>query len=123
MYVLTVVNNYAFDITVDAQRTHILHPGQTVKLSEPLGNAYATIPGIGQMLFLDVGDKQIGGFSKATWGVYLAYQAEEVVFRYEGGGELTVTLDQFGRAELSGNGAFSSIRIGAFKLPGQQDLS
>ena len=119
MYNLTIVNNYAFPVTVQAETSHTVQPNDTFRTPQALGNAYVTVPGIGQMLFKDIADTDEGGFSKATWGVYLAYQGEEVVFRYEGGGDITVTLDGLGQAQLSGNGGFSSVRRGAFKLPGQ----
>lgn len=119
MYTLTVVNKYGYDLVVDAaDRTHIVNRGLTLQLPT-LGNAIVNVAGIGQMLVMDIGERHIGGFSKASWGVFLAYQSEEVVFRYEGGGEITVTITDLGQAELSGNGAFSSIRLGAFRLPGQ----
>lgn len=119
MYVLTLVNNFGSDITLDTDRTHIVQSGQSFKTPSPLGNGIVTVGGIGQMLLKDIGKRQIGGFSKATWGVFLAYQGEEVVFRYEAGGEITVTIGDLGQAELSGNGAFASIQLGAFKLPGK----
>jgi hypothetical protein len=84
--------------------------------SSPLGNGYVTVPGLGAVNFTDVGDTQIGGYSKATWGVLLSYQGEEVVFRYEGGGEITLTISKFGQAQLTSNGSLSTIRLGSFEF-------
>ena len=120
MYNLTVVNNFSSQLTVDAGgTTYPVVTGETTKIPTNLGNAAINIPGIGHMLLHDVADRQIGGFSKATWGVYLSYQGEELVFRYEGGGQITVTFNDFGQASLESNGGISRISLGAFKLAGE----
>jgi hypothetical protein len=36
------------------------------------------------------------------WGVLISYQGEEIVGRYEGAGGLTVALNEYGQATLSG---------------------
>lgn len=120
MYNLTVVNHFPSQLTVDAPSgTHPVLTGDTSKIPGNLGDAAINVPGIGHMLLHDVGDRQIGGFSTATWGVYLSYQGEELVFRYEGGGQITVTFNDFGQAEIEANGGVSRISLGAFKIPGE----
>ncbi|MBD0320562.1 MAG: hypothetical protein ICV87_09530 [Gemmatimonadetes bacterium] len=119
MYMLSVGNNYAYPITIQSDVVNTVNPGHSVQIEEALGNAYITVPGIGQMLVHDIGDRQIGGFSKATWGVFIAYQGEEVVFRYEGGGQIKVTFNDLGQAQLEANGGISRIDLGAFILPGE----
>lgn len=123
MYNLTVSTSYAYSITVTdiAGGPHQVSPRDPpYVLPKPLGNAIVTVPGLGEINFLDIGDQQIGGFSKATWGVLISYQGEEVVFRYEGGGQVALTVNGFGQAKLSGNGGFSKIDLGSFILPGQE---
>jgi hypothetical protein len=126
MYNLTVSTSYAYSLTVNdiAVGPHQVSPRDPpYVVPKPLGNVIVTVPGLGEINFLDIADQQIGGFSKGTWGVLISYQGEEVVFRYEGGGQLTLTVNGFGQAKLSGNGGFSQIDRGSFILPGQQQDS
>ena len=118
MYTLTIGNSFHYTLTVDADVSRPVPPGQSITIPVALGDAIVTVPGIGQMLIQDIGDRQIGGYSKATWGVFLAYQGEEVVFRYEGGGQLKVTFNDLAQAEIETNGGVSRISLGAFILPG-----
>jgi hypothetical protein len=112
-YNITITNRYheallAFGLVINANDT------RPVKIDRTLGNGYITVPGLGAVNFTDVGEDNIGGFSKATWGVLISYQGEELVFRYEGGGQLQVTINKYGQAEISGNGGFSIIRLDSF---------
>jgi carbon monoxide dehydrogenase subunit G len=119
MYTLTVTNNFHYAATIHADVAYTVSTGATVKVKVPLGNAAVSIPGMGDMLVQDIGDRQIGGFSKATWGVFIAYQGEEAVFRYEGGGELTITITDLGQAKLDSNGGFSRVELNQLILPGE----
>ncbi|PYS94143.1 MAG: hypothetical protein DMF64_02245 [Acidobacteria bacterium] len=114
---ITITNNYhetlrAFGMVVNAgdKRPH--------KVPHALGNGYIEVPGFGSINFIDIGDKKVGGHSQATWGVLLSYQGEELIFRYEGGGDIHVNINQFGQAELSGNGEFSRILLSPFAFKG-----
>ncbi|HEX8362473.1 MAG TPA: hypothetical protein VF613_20300 [Longimicrobium sp.] len=120
MYTLTVTNHYWRPVVVanSAGASFTVPLNGSMHPSGPLGNATITVPGLGEMMVHDIGDRQIGGYSKATWGVLLAYQGEEMVFRYEGGGELSITFNDFGQAELQSNGGISQVNLGAFVLPG-----
>ena len=115
---LTIINQYPGTLQTSVGAP--INQGDTrpVRLPQTFGNVYVTVPGLGAVNFLDVGDRQIGGYSKSTWGVLISYQGEEVVFRYEGGGELELTVNGFGQAELRGNGGFSQLRLGSFVLKG-----
>jgi hypothetical protein len=119
MYNITVTNNFGSAIRVNVGAGYSLVTGETKAFPYNLGDGSIDVPGVGHLLLHDVGDRQIGGFSKATWGVYLSYQGEELVFRYEGGGQLKITFNDFGQAQLECNGAISKIDLGAFILPGQ----
>lgn len=118
-YHVTIINNYHETIRAFGS---IINQGDTrpTKIPTVLGNGYIDIPGLGSINFTDIGEQQVGGYSKATWGVLISSQGEEVVFRYEGGGEIQVTINQYGQAEISGNGGFSRIRLSSFVLPGEQ---
>jgi hypothetical protein len=112
-YTVTVTNHYheairPFGAIINANDT------RPAKIPKTLGNGYIAVPGLGDVNFTDVGQDNIGGFSKATWGVLISYQGEELVFRYEGGGELQVNINKYGQVEISGNGSFSRIRLDSF---------
>jgi hypothetical protein len=99
MYQITLVNHS--DATLTTSDGKSVHPNDTWQ-SESLGNAWVKSDQIGTLNFLDIGDQHIGGNTKETWGVLISYQGEEIVGRYEGGGQLKVTLNKFLQAHLSG---------------------
>ncbi len=113
MYKLTLTNNYAY--TVKAGKEEVA-AGKTATLSEDLGNVIIDVPGLGSINLIDLGDKHIGGPSTATWGVLLSYQGNESIFRYEGEGKLTITLNDLGQAILDGNGEITLMRLESFQL-------
>jgi hypothetical protein len=115
MYHVTIINNY-HDTLLPSFGSPIPKGDSRPVKSSTLGSGYVTVPGLGAVNFTDVADSQIGGYSKATWGVLISYQGEEIIFRYEGGGEIALTINKFGQAELSGNGSLSQIRLGSFVL-------
>ncbi len=121
MYTLNVTNHFWRPVVVanSAGATFTVAPGSSMQPKGALGDATITVPGLGEMMVHDIADRQIGGFSKATWGVLVAYQGEEVVFRYEGGGQLTVTFNDLGQAELTGNGGLSRLSLSGLILPGE----
>lgn len=119
VYNITVTNNFGSAIRVNVGAGYSLVTGETQAIKENLGDGSIDVPGVGHMLLHDIGDRQIGGFSKATWGVYISYQGEELVFRYEGGGQIKIAFNEFGQAVMESNGGFSQINLGAFVLPGQ----
>ncbi|MDQ3746697.1 MAG: hypothetical protein M3444_20190 [Acidobacteriota bacterium] len=79
-----------------------------------LGNLWFTIPGVGNVNLLDIGQRKIAGFSKATWGVLIGFQGEECEFRYEGGGQLTINVTDLGQVELSSNGSIIRVSLPPF---------
>ena len=100
-YIVKVLNGTQYT-WLDDLSTHV-GPGEGWNADgRTLGNAYLKSSELGALNFLDIGDTHIPGDSGETWGVLLSYQGEEVVGRYEGGGALSVTLNAFGQAELSG---------------------
>ena len=101
MYQLSVTNNSTNSIGFLGGNQIIPGGGGQYK-SGNLGNLTLIVPTRGPLDFLDIGDQHIGGDSGETWGVLIAYQGEEYVGRYEGGGQLTVVLNQYYQAELSG---------------------
>jgi hypothetical protein len=119
MYTLSVTNNFHYAVTIYADVEYTVKTGATVTVKTALGNAGLTVPGMGDMLVQDIGNRPLGGFSTATWGVLVAYQGEEAVFRYEGGGVLNVTITDLGQAKLDSNGGISRVALDSLILPGE----
>ncbi|MEA2439423.1 MAG: hypothetical protein QOH76_847 [Thermoleophilaceae bacterium] len=100
MYNVSVMNGSQY--TMQASDGATVPPGATWTTQQGIGNAWIRSDQLGAINFLDIADQHIPGDSGETWGVLISYQGEEVVGRYEGGGQLNVTVNNFGQAELSG---------------------
>ncbi len=100
MYQLSVTNNSNVGIGF-LGGNQVIPPGDKWP-SGNLGDLTLVVPTRGPLSFHDIADKHIPGDSGETWGVLIAYQGEEFVGRYEGGGRLAVTINAYYQAELSG---------------------
>jgi hypothetical protein len=100
MYTVSVANKSSY--TWQASDGTLIPPNGQWATAQPIGNAFFQCQELGTVNFLDLGDTHIPGDSNETWGVLISYQGEEVVARYEGQGQLNVTIDGFGQAALSG---------------------
>jgi hypothetical protein len=100
MYQLTLTNHSNVGLGF-AGGNQVIPPGGQWK-SGNLGDVIILVPPRGPLSFHDIADQHIGGDSNETWGVLIAYQNEEAVGRYEGGGQLAVEINQFYQAVLSG---------------------
>ena len=101
MYIINVTNNSPYGIGF-LGGNQVIPDGGGTYTSGNLGNITLTIPQRGPLDFVDLGDTHIGGDSSETWGVLISYQGEEYVGRYEGGGQLTVVVNQYSQVTLSG---------------------
>ena len=101
MYQLSVTNNSSYGIGF-LGGNEVIPDGGGQWQSGDLGNVTLLVPTRGPIDFLDIGDNHIPGDSGETWGVLIAYQNEETVGRYEGGGHLTVVVNQYCQIELAG---------------------
>ena len=99
-YTLTINNSTASPITAGDGST--IAPNGGTWTSGTLGNTYAHSDQFGAISFIDLGDQHIGGDSSETWGVLITYQGENMVGRYEGGGQLTVDFNNYLQAQVSG---------------------
>ena len=81
---------------------------------QTLGNAWIKCDQLGTLNFLDIADTHIPGDSGQTWGVLVSYQGEEIVGRYEGGGQLAAAINQFGQVTLSGNMSIRQVSLSGF---------
>lgn len=100
MYQISLTNNSNVGLGF-VGGNQVIPPGSGWK-SGNLGDITLSVPTRGPLSFHDIGNKHIGGDSKETWGVLIAYQGEEFVGRYEGGGQLTVVINEYYQAVLSG---------------------
>jgi hypothetical protein len=102
MYTLKIQNHYYEPLSYVAPKESGTIPVKyTAAKWEKLGNFRLTIPGGGDVRFMDIGQKQITHFTKLTWGVLISYRSLECEFRYEGGGEIGVNVNSLGQIELS----------------------
>lgn len=99
-YHVTLTNQSPYVIRTFDQQT--VNPNGGTWTSPLLGNGWAATQQLGAINFLDIADKHIPGDTTETWGVLISYQGEEMVGRYEGGGQLNVLVNQFGQVQLSG---------------------
>ncbi|HEX2087553.1 MAG TPA: hypothetical protein VHF89_17850 [Solirubrobacteraceae bacterium] len=83
-----------------------------------LGDIAFDLPYRGVLSFHDIADQHIPGDSGETWGVLIAYQGEEYVGRYEGGGQLQVTINAYYQAILSGMD-LRQVYLPAMEIAGQ----
>jgi hypothetical protein len=79
-----------------------------------LGNAVLSCNELGPLNFMDIGDTHIPGDSRETWGVLISYQNEEIVGRYEGGGQLSVQILPYGQLEFGGNMDMRQVSLSGF---------
>lgn len=114
MYNLTVINNYNQDIgasngvTIAKGANHVFNDR---------GSIYLTVPGMGEINFIDLGDYKLPGYPipKETWGVLVRYSNIEAYYRYEGQGQLTATIDNLGICTLTtSNGSMITISLPEF---------
>ena len=117
MYQLHVTNNSPHGIMFLGGNQVIPNGGGTYQ-SGDLGNLCLVVPTRGPLDFLDIGDNHIPGDSGETWGVLVAFQNEEFVGRYEGGGQLNVVVNQYNQVELSGMD-IREVALRAVEIAGQ----
>ena len=112
MYNLKIINNFSLPIkTVKGQIINEKGGALTVK---NLGDFYFEVLTMGTMAFSDLGAKKLSGYSipSETWGVLIRYCNTEVYYRYEGGGEIKVTIDIYGSCSITTcNGTMVSIKL------------
>lgn len=113
MYNLTVNNNYIYN--VDASDGKTVKKGANHTFNKR-GSLYLNIPGMGEMNFIDLGDTKLPGYDlKENWGVLVRFSNKEAYYRYEGEGQLTLTIDNLGTCTLStNNGSMIPVYIEEF---------
>jgi hypothetical protein len=117
MYQVTLTNNSNVGVGF-LGGNQVITPGGQWK-SGDLGDITLIVPTRGPIDFHDIGDQHIPGDSGETWGVLIAYQGEEFVGRYEGGGQLTVVINTYCQAVLSGMD-IREVSLPAMEIAGEE---
>lgn len=100
-YYVHVTNNSAVELQTSDGKT--IAPNGGTWDSPLLGDATVGNDMFGTMLFIDLGDKHIGGDTGETWGVLMRYHDTAVVGRYEGGGgQFKVEFNTYLQARVQG---------------------
>lgn len=116
MYNVTIKNDYLYDLGTSTGVT--ISKGNSFTLNDR-GSFVLTIPGMGEMNFIDLGNKKLDGFPNPTqtWGALVRYSNLEAYYRYEGQGELTVIVDHLGGSTISTtNGSMLPISLPEFTI-------
>lgn len=116
MYNVTIKNDYIYDLGTST--------GVTIKKESSFalndrGSFVLNIPGMGEMNFIDLGDKKLEGFPVPNehWGALVRYSNVEAYYRYEGQGEITVIVDHLGACTISTtNGSMLLISLPEFTI-------
>lgn len=105
MYNVTLVNNYWTAVSI-LGGNQIYAPRETYQFTN-WGTHVLEIPGMDQVLFLDLADKKLDAYTNPalpwtefTWGGLVRYHGLDAYFRYEGQGHVTVTIDAYGSVDL-----------------------
>lgn len=114
-----------YDLRVDNQFVEAVSaigvavkPGEKTLIPYTMPNTLLNIPGLGGAYFIDIGEKQISGYSKKQFGVLIRYEGEECEFRYDGkGGIIDVKVNCYGQVELSADGDFVIVDLPNILIP------
>lgn len=118
MYTLNVQSHFYTPLPYHRENeSSSIHPGMKPSFKN-LGWFRLSVPGMGEATLLDIGERKISNvkFMQHTWGVLITYQGNECEFRYEGGGEINLTVTDLGQIEVSGNGTFLLTDLPSFIL-------
>lgn len=112
-YIVKVYNESPY-VWYDARGTKV-GPGDGWNAEgQTLGDAWLHSNELGTINFHDIGDAHIPGDSGETWGVLISYQNEEIVGRYEGGGQLSVQILPYGQLQFGGNMEMRQVSLSGF---------
>jgi hypothetical protein len=115
MYTLNVTNNYfqqvgghVVPVPDGGYRAWSVAPNGGKESIGPLGSFELTVPSMGTILFIDLGNAKLSQYTNPnipwtnqTWGGLIRYRGEEAYFRYEGGGVVNLVVDQYGSINVS----------------------
>ncbi len=104
MFDVTITSEYLMGFFVDGGNMIPPNPAQFPHWS---GHHTIQVPGMGDILILDLGDKKLDRFTndklpwtKMTWGGVVRYRGLDAYFRYEGTGFIGIKIDLVGSVSL-----------------------
>ena len=119
MYDVKITNNYMMPVKVNAHTSGTIDSnGGTFSITK-LGNMLLEIPGIGEAVFIDIADKKLPGYPEPSqkWGMLARFKNVEVYYRYDGEGQIAITIDRFGTLSFEAiNGSAIVISLPELKL-------
>lgn len=107
MFNVSITNNYIYSIFMDGGNMIICGPGEKGQ-RDNWGSHSLQIGWMGDINFIDMADYKIPEFTHKEipwtnfkWGGLIRYQGLEAYFRYEGQGQVNLTIDRFGGAHVN----------------------
>ncbi len=101
MFYVNVTNNFISDLTING-KTSVATGGGTGSTGRVSGTQTVEVPNMGTILVIDLAQEKISGYNLTeTWGVLLRYKSIELYYRYEGDGQIDLTVDQFGNVNVT----------------------
>ena len=116
MYDVSITNNYMYGLRVDVAGAPPPPPGGGYQPVQPgggkaeykgWGGGTIDVFGMGQILFLDLGNRKLDGYTnpklpwtQMTWGGLVRYRGLDAYLRYEGAGKVDLVVDEVGSIGL-----------------------
>ena len=122
MYSVSVTNNYIYALQVVGGKVVPEKGGQAT--FDNWGSHRILVPGMGEVNFIDLGDRKLEGYTNpklpwtnSTWGGLIRYKGIDAYFRYEGQGQVHMTVDSEGSVALSFPQGGEVIRLDDLTVP------
>ncbi|WP_394906750.1 hypothetical protein [uncultured Mesonia sp.] len=122
MFTIKIENNYRYSgrlINTDTNRDWIINHHFTSASIPDLKSALLQIYGLGEVLFLDLGEEKIKGypFPSERYGLLLRCHSTEFYYRFEQHGDIYLTIDALGCFSLQvKNGTAIQIKLPELSL-------
>ncbi len=101
MFTIKIENNYRYSgrlVNTDTNRDWIINHHFTSASIPDLKSALLQIYGLGEVLFLDLGEEKIKGypFPSERYGLLIRCHSTEFYYRFEQHGDIYLTIDALG---------------------------
>lgn len=122
MFTIKIENNYRYSgrlINTDTNRDWIINHHFTSASIPDLKSALLQIYGLGEVLFLDLGEEKIKGypFPSERYGLLIRCHSTEFYYRFEQHGDIYLTIDALGCFSLQvKNGTAIQIKLPELSL-------
>ncbi|MFD2697945.1 hypothetical protein ACFSQ0_08080 [Mesonia sediminis] len=122
MFTIKIENNYRYSgrlVNTDTNRDWIINHHFTSASIPDLKSALLQIYGLGEVLFLDLGEEKIKGypFPSERYGLLIRCHSTEFYYRFEQHGDIYLTIDALGCFSLQvKNGTAIQIKLPELSL-------